>query len=130
MLDIQNIVISRIKAKYTSALKTKYPNSNFTTSDRVAKDPKFPTIYVHETASSETAEDLDGTSINAVISTIQIEVTDNTSMSVCSDVMANIVGTMKSMRYSVMSMPEFRNNNEVYRKVARFRRVIGSGDIL
>lgn len=130
MLDIEMRVFSRIKNKYPDALKIKYPNTSFTTSDRVAKDPKFPTVYVHEMSGSELARDLDGTSINAIRSTIQIEVTDNESMARAREVMQNVVQTMKTMRYEVNTMPEFSNTPTVYRVVARFRRVIGSGDVL
>lgn len=128
MLDIESKVFSRIKNKCPQALKTKYPNINFTTSDRVPTNPKFPTVYVHEISSSELADDLQGTSINALRSTIQIEVTDNESISNAREVMNYVVNTMKTMRYRVTLMPEFQNTSSVYRVIARFRRTIGSGE--
>lgn len=130
MLDIQTRVFSRIKNKYPKELKTKYPNTFFTTSDRVADNPLFPTVYVHEMQSVEMGRDLEGTTINAIRSTFQIEVTDNASMSNAKEVMENVVSTMKSMRYEVITMPTFQNTPSVYRIVARFRRVIGAYDVL
>lgn len=130
MINISDTVFSRIKNKYPSALKTKYPNTFFTTSDRVSDNPKFPTIYVHEMPSVETAMDFEGTSINAVESSFQIEVTDNVSMSNANEVMNYVVSAMKSMRYRVTAMPEFNNNPEAYRKIARFRRTIADNDSL
>lgn len=130
MLDIQTRVFSRIKNQYPAALITKYPETYFTTSDRVSQKPKFPTVYVHEMSSSELGRDLDGTTINAVRTTIQIEITDNVSMSNAKEVMNYVVIVMKAMRYELVTMPEFNNTPEIYRVVARFRRVIGSGDVL
>lgn len=130
MLDIQSRVFSRIKNKYPQSLKTKYPDTTFTTSDRVPESPTFPNVYVHELSSVERGRDLDGTSLNAVLSTIQVEVTDNESMSNAKEVMNNVVMTMKSMRYEVVVMPEFRNPQNLFKVVARFRRVIGAYDVL
>jgi len=130
LLDIESRVFSRIKNKCPQSLKDKYPNIYFTTSDRVQTNPKFPTVYVHEMNPVEEAQDLENQTINAVISSFQIEVTDNSSMSNATEVMNFVVETMKTMRYGVVSMPEFSNTTSVFRKIARFRRVIGSGDVL
>lgn len=132
-MNLENIeasVLSRLKNKYPTSMKTKYPDTNFTTSNRVPNNPNFPTVYVHQMGAVEEGQDLDGTTINAVLPTIQIEVEDNKSMNNASDVMSYVIKTMKTMRYGVVTMPEFDNDQSIYRKVARFRRVIGSGDVL
>lgn len=130
MLNIQTRVFSRVKNKTSAILLPTYPNLNFTTSDRVADNPQFPTVYIHEMSSMEDAEDLDGTTINAIMSTFQIEVTDNEDMANCHEVMSEIVNVMKSMRFKVTQIPEFNNTNDIYRIVARFNRTIASGDVL
>lgn len=128
--DIQSRVFSRLKNKYPQTLKTKYPNTRFTTSDRTPQNPTFPCIYVHERAPMEMARDLVGTSINAILSTFQIDVTDNSSMENATEVMNYVLNEMKVMRYEAYSMPEFQNTPTYFRKVAVFRRVIGDGDTL
>jgi hypothetical protein len=130
MLDIETIVFSRIKAILTSKLKTKYPNISFTTSDKVTGEPKFPNVYVHMMGSQETGEDLENNTINGVLATFQIETTDNQSQSRAKDVMNEVVGVMKGMRFSVIAMPEFNNTDSTFRSVARFRRTIGNLDTL
>lgn len=130
MIDIQSTVVSRLKNKYPQTLKTKYPNTRFTTSDVIPQNPKFPTVYVHERGSMETGEDLDRTTINAVTASFQIDVEDNSSMENATEVMNYVLQTMKALRFGVVTMPEFKNTTDVYRKVAVFRRVIGDGDIL
>lgn len=128
--EISSIVFTRIKVEVLKSLKSKYPNIYFTNSDRAQTNPKFPTVYINEIGSTERGEDLEGTSINAVMATFQIDVTDNQSQNRASEVMSKIVGIMKSMRFSVIAMPEFQNTESTYRSTARFRRMIGQGDIL
>lgn len=130
MLDIETIVHSRIKAILTSKLKTKYPNISFTTSDKVKDKPKFPNVYTHMLGSQEEGGDLEGSSINGVLASFQIEVTDNESQTRAKAVMDEVVGVMKSMRFSVVAMPEFQNTDTSYRSVSRFRRIIGNLDML
>lgn len=128
--DIESMVFTRIKAKGNKALKSKYPNIYFTTSDKAQTNPKFPTVYLHEVGSIEQGMDLENTEINAVLNTIQVDVFDNESQERVKEVMSNIVKTMKSMRYTVISLPEFQNTSSTYRQTARFRRMIGKQDLL
>ena len=79
---------------------------------------------------AETGTDLQGDTINAVWSSFQIEVTTNTKMDEAKEVMDEVVRIMKTMRFQVTSMPEFQNTDSIYRRVARFRRMIADGDIL
>lgn len=128
--EISSIVFTRIKTEASKRLKSKYPDIYFTNSDRAQTDPKFPTVYIHEIGSAEQGEDLQGTEINAVMTTFQIDVTDNQSQNRTNEVMSYVVEMMKSMRFSVIAMPEFQNTESTYRSTARFRRLIGNGDIL
>lgn len=128
---ISPTVLTKLKTDGEAKLKTKYPDISFTTVDRVVSaEAKFPTVYLHEMPSTEQGADLDGTEINAVLSSFQIEVTDNTSQARANEVMNEIVGIMKSMRYQVVGTPEFQNTATVYRLVARFRRIVAKGDKL
>lgn len=126
----QSKVFTRVKEEGIAALQNKYPDIYFTTSDRSQTDPKFPAVLVREVGSIEQGQDLEGTSINAVLATFQVDVTDNKTQDRVNEVMAQVVKTMKEMRFSVISMPEFQNTNTTYRQTARFRRMIGKGDIL
>lgn len=130
MLDIESIVFSRIKAILTSKLKTKYPDLDFTTSDKVPKKPKFPNVYVHLISSPEIGIDLDNDSINGILPAFQIETTDNQNQNRAKDVMDEVVKVMKGMRFTVIATPEFKNTDSAYRSVARFRRAVGNQDIL
>lgn len=130
MLDIENIVYSRVIGAMPERIKEKYPNLNFTTSDSQVVTPKFPSVYIHQMSSPEMGQTIDGFEINAIMATFQIEVTDNVSQSNCTQVMNEVVTAMKSMRFNVTMMPEFNNSGQIYRKIARFRRLIGALDTL
>lgn len=130
MLDIESIVFSRIKEKATSKLKTKYPDISFTTSDKVASNPKFPNVYVHMMGSKEIGNDLENITINGVLATFQIETTDNQSQTRAKDAMNEVVRIVKEMRFDIIVMPEMKNTDSTYRCVMRCRRTIGSLDVL
>lgn len=128
--DVCNIVFTRIKTHATKSLGARYPNIYFTTSDKIQAEPRFPSILVKELGSIEQGQDLNNTSINAVLSTFQIDVIDSQSQARANEVMDEVVRIMKGMRFSITAMPEFQNTDSDYRSVARFRRMIGAGDTL
>lgn len=131
MLDsIETQVFSLIKAKFSAKIKAKYKDLNFTTSDRSSTKPKFPTVYIHLLESPEIGSDLDGTSVNGINATFQIDVTDNQSQARADEVAKEILRIMKSMRFKLVGMPFHDNSGDTYRTVSRYRRLIGAGDIL
>ena len=131
MLDsIETQVFSLIKAKFSAKIKAKYKDLNFTTSDRSSTKPKFPTVYIHLLESPEIGSDLDGTSVNGINATFQIDVTDNQSQARADEVAKEILRIMKTMRFKSVGIPFHDNSSDTYRTVSRWRRVIGAGDIL
>ena len=128
--DIESIVYSRIKIALSEKLKTKYPELSFTNTDVVVKNPKFPTVYIHELNGYEKARDLEDTDIHAVEASFQIEVTDNVSQARAKEVMNEVVKVVKKMKFSGTNMPEFQNTDGYFRNVFRCRRTIGKEDIL
>lgn len=131
MLDgIETQVFSLIKAKFSAKIKSKYKDLNFTTSDKSSTKAKFPTVYIHLLESPEIGSDLEGTSVNGINATLQIEVTDNQSQTRADEVAKEILKVMKSMRFKAVGMPFHDNSGDTYRTVSRYRRPIGAGDIL
>mgnify|MGYP006328191385 FL=1 len=90
----------------------------------------FPTIYVHELVGVEQGKDLEGQSINAVLETFQIDCITNTKQSDAKQIMRVVADVMKELRFEIVSMPEFKSQDKVYRSTARFMRVIGRNDNL
>jgi len=129
--DIGSKVFTVIKAKATSKLKTKYPDINFTTSSKASTNPKFPTVYVKRLQGAERGQDIEGTSVNAILSSFQIEVTTNTSDTEAQEVADVIADVMKSMRYQMIGEPFPDNSSsDTHRNVARYQRLVGYNDTL
>ena len=128
--SIESIVFSRLLNKYGSELATKYPNINFTTSDREPVSASFPTVYVHELSTQEIGMTFDNLDISGVNSNIQIEVVDNVSPDNVRDVFKVILTGMKEMGYNIVSLPVSQNTQATYKQIARFNRVIGNGDTI
>lgn len=128
---VPSIVFTKIKTDFSQVIKDKYKmtNDNFSTINSSNKDAVFPFVYVHMLPAVEQGQDLEGDSINAGLFTFQVDVSDNKSQSRTRQVMTEIIRIMKKMRFDVIAMPEFESG-ETHRCVARFRRMIGSGDVL
>lgn len=130
LLDIEARVVSRLKNKLPVGLKTKYPNIKFTTSDRIPADPKFPNVYVHLMSSRQLGKTFNDKNLGAVMASFQIEVTSPESQEVVKEVIGYIVDTMLSMNFEVTMFPENQNTPALFRTISRFRRAIGSYDVL
>ena len=128
--DIETKVFSRVKNEGTSALKQTFPIIFYTAENESDSEPVFPTVFVQELPGLERGNTLDGTEINAVLASFQVDISDNKSKARVKQVMNQTVNTMKSMRFEVTSMPTYRTENGIYIGTARFRRMIGALDIL
>jgi len=129
----QNEIYTYLKYRALVALQTKYPNLFFTQDDSPNESPKFPCVYVHFLSPIETGRDLDNDSVNAVVCTLQVDVTvpEQMGMSAATEVSDNVVENLKRMRFSITAFPEFSNlNTNTKRKILRAERTIGVDDIL
>ena len=129
---ISSIVFTRIKNEFSNSLKTKYKmtSSNFSTVGSSDTPAVFPFVYIQLLPSTETGQDLEGTTINAGLFTFQIEVTDNQTQARAKDVMSEIKRIMKSMRFTVQCTPILEDTKDTHRAIMRCNRIIGSCDIL
>ncbi len=139
--EIPTIVFSRVMNDFSEDLKTKYKMQkikvngvttwkNFSTSQVSETPPIFPYIIIIELPGAERGQDLEGSSINGGLFTFQVDVFDNQSESRAKNCMAEVTRIMKTMRFSVNTMPSFDSKPQEYRMTARFSRVIGAGDRL
>lgn len=128
--DLGTTIFSIVKSKTLAELKSKYPDIFVTDKGKTNGKAVFPTVYIQELSGSERGADLEGKSINAVLETIQVDVTTNTSRADVNRVMYTVASIFKQMSFTVQSMPDFEYNGETYRKTARFQRIIGANDRL
>lgn len=130
LFTIESKVYTRLKNNVSEAFITKYPSYTITTKDKRPSKMTYPYVYVHEMTGIERGSTLENDTLAALNVTFQIEVYSDKSQTVTSDTMKEIVRIMKSMRFSVSAFPENLNTDSLYRKVARFERLIGDGDTL
>ena len=120
---------------YTNAILTeryqsKYSGLNFTANTISKGEPKFPTVLFRKLQGQESGSDLDGEDVNAVISSIQIDVTTITSQTDAQNIADAVMEAMKKMRYRIVGDMFSDNDATKYRIVMRFNRLIGHDDII
>lgn len=98
------------------------------TSARNAEPTEFPTLNVDSIGETSTADTLERTEQCAIVSTIELKVHSNTSLSEASEILDKAGDVMVSMGYLVIHGPEeISNTNHII--LARFRRTFGDEDI-
>ena len=127
--EIESKVFTRVQY-YLKTNPGKYPKINCTTKNSNAAPTTFPTMYLHELPSVEYGNTLDNTEINAVMSTIEVQVYVNTTENDAKKILVAITTEMKNMGYSVTAFPIVTTSNNVSTGVARFRRMVGLNDAI
>lgn len=125
-----NEILSRVFTQVSYMMKKKYPALNYTTKGENVGNAQFPTLYMRELPAVEMANDLDNTTINAVLCTIEIQVFTKNDESACKQIINDAVLEMKRFRFNVTAMPIIETEDYISFGVARFRRMVGSGDTL
>ena len=127
LLQVENIVTTQLSVRVPKLLRNAYPTISFT-NEVSDKNPRFPNVYVHELEPAEIGESIPNNTIHAIRSTIQIEVTTNTSKSDARNVINACVYAMKALNYSATALPVYLKDNNVHRFIIRARRSIANGD--
>lgn len=127
--NLEYVIMTIVKTKIETALKTDYPNIFITNNGKSTAKPVFPTVYIHELPGTEKS-DLEGSAINAVLESFQVDVTTNTSQSDAKKVCAVVAQIFKELRFQISSMPEISDDGETYRSTCRVRRWIGADDTI
>lgn len=131
MLDSK--VFTVIKTKMNKALSTKYPDISFDDEPTI-NEPSFPNVFFQQLESIEMGRTLQGNSITALLDTVQIVVTTNTSKSDAKKVAYSAVDAIKSLRYEMVGMPlyniQIKEKSRLHSYTLRARRIIGSGDLM
>lgn len=127
-MELDNRVFTILKTKLNNKLKTKYADLYITDSDINSSQPSFPNVYFHVLGGIEVGKDIEQTSVNGILFTVQIDVSSKKQADT-KLVMSEVLSIFKSMAFEIVTMPEFNNQDNVYRQVARLRRVIGQNDV-
>lgn len=132
-LDRETTIYSYVEGFVLSKLKSKYPELKVTQDDNDNEEATFPTVYIHFLQSDERGEDLEGTGINAVYMTAQVEiyVTKTQNLKTLKEVSSVVIDAFKSKRFKA-TMPEIQTNTASgsVRAISRFSRLVGYNDTI
>lgn len=105
-----------------------FPKLKCTTVSQSDKPSEFPTLYLHELPEAELGQDLENRTVNAVRCTIETQVFSNKSETEVRKILSAVILVMKGLRFNVTMFPDPDTRNGIAVGIARFSRVIGSGD--
>lgn len=127
--EIESRVFTQISYMLTERENAPYPDMKCTT---VSQNTvvNFPTMYIHELQPVEMGNDLVNQTVNAVLSTFEIQVWDNVSEKNCRDILTASILEMKKLGFNVTMFPNVTTDSKIAWGVARFRRMIGAEDTL
>lgn len=129
---VENQIYTTIAYRAKKELIKDYPTIFFTMdAEPENTDSHFPTVYIHFLPNPELGQTLDGLGINAITSTVQIEVTTSKEQKQkgARQIAWEVVEQFKKLRYEVVFTPEVMNTgNDTNYCVARVRRTIGNAD--
>ncbi len=129
MLSVRTIVNTRLSQKLRKDADAPYTEDTLNmTSTRNGTPARFPTLNVDSLGEISTADDLMRTQQCAIISTIELKVYSNKSLTEARNIMDKAGDVMIFIGYTLICGPEdISDTNHVM--VARFRRTWGGGDI-
>lgn len=127
--EIESKVFTQVTYMLSEREDAPYPELKCTTASQNTV-VNFPTLYLHELQAVEAGNDLHNTSVNAVVSTIEIQVWSNESGKKCKDILTSAIVEMKRLKYNVTMFPDIITDKSIAWGVARFKRMVGSGDTI
>lgn len=125
---LEVFIIAPIRAHFSDR-----EDINITTEEKQESDATFPTIYVHLLAPVERGADLTGTTINAVLATVQVDVTTQSDQAKTDAISLayEVVGVLKGMAFQFPMLPECtQQTQDIAKATMRARRLIGNGNSL
>lgn len=126
---LESKVFSQVEYMLATRTDAPFPNMKCTTVSQ-NEVTTFPTLYLHELQPVEAGMDLTNETVNAVLSTIEIQVWTNTTELDCKNILAAAIVEMKRMGFNVTMFPSITTNSKIRWGVARFRRMVGAADDL
>lgn len=131
MLSVKNKVNSRLVAKLKTESTAPYHSQTLEFSSTFQCTPTvFPTLNVVSLGEPQTGNDIERTTQNFIISTIQIKGYHNTSYNDAYNLTNKAGDAMISMGYELVAGIEDISDSSAKIAMARFRRTVGAGDAL
>lgn len=127
--DLFDRIYTIIKKRLTAELRRSYPKLDITNDNSVTKNNEFPTVFIHEISSQETAQTLEANEIYGITETIQIDVYAK-SMTTVKKVTPYAVMNMKRLMFTMVSGPIYTTVDGISYGFVRCRRTFTHNDKL
>lgn len=135
--DLNSMIFNNIKINFSEKIKNdlKISDTAFTTNQvTLSKSLKFPTIQVSVVSTTEEGDDLEGDTINAVSTTIQVDVLTNTQQSDATRIANEITKILKKkMNFHIRPLPKANQSivggSTIYRSMIQANRRVGGNDV-
>lgn len=130
--QIESTLLTTLQYYLVEKTDAPFPLLNCTTSsenDSLEGVSDFPTLYVHLLSPLEIGNDLTNESVNAIDATLELQVFSNQNESECREIMDACIIEMKKLHFNISMFPDPQTQDKKYFAIARFNRVIGSGDV-
>lgn len=129
--EIESTIYTLLQYKLTYIEDAPFPNLNCTTSSQnesLEGVSDFPTLYVHMVSPVELGNDLYNEDVTAIRATFDLQVYSDTSEEECRKIMNACIMEMKKLKFKVSMFPDPQTSDKKYYAIARFSRIIASGD--
>jgi len=127
--QIESKVLTYLQYNLKNKTNAPYPDLNCTTKSESTTPSVFPTLYIHDLSPSEQAQDLENDEVNAVLSTIEIQVFSNRSENETKQIISTAIGLMKDARWNITLFPDPQTKDKISYAIARFRKLVTESDI-
>lgn len=132
MLSVWNTVNKRLQQELKTGADAPYPDLAMTSRDVSEEPPGFPCLYVNSLGEPTEGSDLQNSQCY-ITSTIELQAysaeSPTGSQTEARKVMDAAGDVMLRMGYQLVAGP-YQDNKGYFRTIARFRRLVGSGDAL
>lgn len=129
--EIESTIFTHLQYRLVERYQAPYPFLNCTISNQNASLENisdFPTLYIHLLPAAETGQDLTEETINAVRATFEMQIFSDVSEDDCRKMMATVIREMKALHFRISLFPDPQSRDKKYYAIARFNRLIASGD--
>lgn len=129
--EIESTIYTHLQYRLAGEYDAPFPNLNCTTSSQnesLENVSDFPTLYIHMLPPLEIGNDLTNEDVCAINATIELQVFSDKSESECRKIMSSAILEMKVLHFNVAMLPDPQTADKKYYAIARFNRVIASGD--
>lgn len=129
--EIESTIFTLLQYVLVEKIGAPFPTLNCTTSSQnesLESVDDFPCLYVHLLPLVELGNDLVNEDVAAVRATLELQVFSDENEAECRQIMNACIKEMKKLHFSINMFPDPQTSDKKYFAIARFTRVVASGD--